>query len=75
MPDEVPREVEVTVWTGERAIPHHDEVWSAWLHGSVAAIRSAGRLLLIVPVAVLTPATVALALRLYRLGEVTVLED
>jgi hypothetical protein len=66
--------VEVAPWTGDPTIAYHDEVWAAWLHGSVAAIHNAGRLLLVVPVAVLTPAAVALALRLYDVGSVTVLD-
>jgi hypothetical protein len=66
--------VVVAPWTGGPAIAYHDEVWSAWLHGSVAAIHNAGRLLLVVPVAALTPAAVALALRLYDVGSVTVLD-
>jgi hypothetical protein len=66
--------VEVAPWTGGPAISYHDEVWSAWLHGSVAAIHNAGRLLLVVPVAVLTPAVIALALRLYDVGSVRVLD-
>jgi hypothetical protein len=70
----VPEQVEVATWTGGPAVAYHDEVWAAWLHGSVAAIHIAGRLLLVVPVAVLTPAAVALALRLYRVGSITVLD-
>jgi hypothetical protein len=66
--------VEVAAWTGGPAISYHDEVWSTWLHGSVAAIHNAGRLLLVVPVAVLTPAVIALALRLYDVGSVRVLD-
>jgi hypothetical protein len=52
-----------------------DEVWSVWLHGSVAAVHDAGRLVLLVPVAILTPAVVALALRLHAVGSVRVLDD
>jgi hypothetical protein len=66
--------VVVTPWTGHPALRYHDEVWSAWLHGSVAAIHNAGRLLLVVPVAVLTPATISLALRLYEVGSVELLD-
>ena len=33
--------VVVAPWTGGPAIRYHDEVWSAWLHGSVAAIHNA----------------------------------
>lgn len=69
-----PQGVEVAPWTGDPVVHYHDEVWSAWLHGSVAAIHQAGLLLLVVPVAVLTPAAVALALRLYKVGSVTVLD-
>lgn len=69
-----PQGVEVAPWTGDPVVSYHDEVWSAWLHGSVAAVHNAGRLLLVVPVAVLTPAAVALALRLYKVGSVTVLD-
>lgn len=64
----------VAPWTGAPLIPHHDEVWSAWLHGSVAAIHNAGRLLLVVPVTALTPAAISLALRLYDVGSVTLLD-
>jgi hypothetical protein len=66
--------VEVTPWTRDPALLYHDEVWTAWLHGSVAAIHNAGRLLLVVPVAVLTPAAITLALRLYQVGAVTLLD-
>ena len=66
--------VVVAPWTGPPAIRYHDEVWSAWLHGSVAAIHNAGRLLLVVPVSALTPAAIALALRLYDVGSVTILD-
>ena len=65
--------VVVAPWTGPPAIRYHDEVWSAWLHGSVAAIHNAGRLLLVVPVAALNPSVVALARRLYDVGSVTIL--
>lgn len=67
-------QVEVASWERDPAVPFHDEVWSAWLHGTVAAVHDAGRLLLVVPVAVLTPAAIALALRLYRVGSFTVLD-
>jgi hypothetical protein len=66
--------VVVAPWTGGPAIRYHDEVWSAWLHGSVAAIHNAGRLLLVVPVSALTPAAISLALRLYDVGSVTILD-
>lgn len=66
--------VEVATWERDPAVAYHDEVWSAWLHGTVAAVHDAGRLLLVVPVAVLTPAAIALALRLYRVGSFTVLD-
>jgi len=66
--------VVVAPWTGGPAIRYHDEVWSAWLHGSVAAIHNAGRVLLVVPVCELTPAAVSLAMRLYDVGSVTVLD-
>lgn len=69
-----PGGVDVATWEGEAALRYHDEVWSAWLHGTVAAVHDAGRLLLVVPVAILTPAAVALALRLYSVGSVTVLD-
>lgn len=65
---------EVAGWQGDPVVGFHDEVWSAWLHGSVAAVHDAGRLLLVVPLAVLTPAAIALALRLYRVGSFTVLD-
>lgn len=66
--------VDVATWDGEVAVSYHDEVWAAWLHGTVAAVHDAGRLLLVVPVAILTPAAVALALRLYSVGSVVVLD-
>jgi hypothetical protein len=66
--------VDVATWDGDSTMGYHDEVWSAWLHGTVAAIHDAGRLLLLVPVAILTPAAVALALRLYKVGSVTLLD-
>ena len=66
--------VVVAPWTGGATIRYHDEIWSAWLHGTVAAIHNAGRLLLVVPVVALTPQVTSLALRLYRLGSVTVLD-
>ncbi len=66
-------EVDIATWDEDQAIGYHDEVWSAWLHGTVAAVHDAGRLLLLVPVAILTPAAVALALRLYKVGSVTLL--
>lgn len=66
--------VVVAPWTGGATIRYHDEIWSAWLHGTVAAIHNTGRLLLVVPVVALTPQVTSLALRLYRLGSVTVLD-
>lgn len=69
-----PGGVGVATWDGDAAISYHDEVWSAWLHGTVAAVHDAGKLLLLVPIAVLTPAAVALALRLYSVGSVRVLD-
>lgn len=66
--------VEVSGWDRDPAVTYHDEVWAAWLHGTVAAVHDAGRLLLVVPVAVLTPAAIALALRLYKVGSFTVLD-
>ena len=70
----VPDEVDVATWDGDAALSYHDEVWSAWLHGSVAAVHDAGLLLLVVPVAILTPAAIALALRLYSVGSFRVLD-
>jgi hypothetical protein len=69
-----PADVAVATWDRETALTYHDEVWSAWLHGKVAAVHEAGRLMLLVPVAILTPAAVALAMRLYSVGSVTVLD-
>ena len=69
-----PDAVDVATWDGDAAVSYHDEVWSAWLHGTVAAVHDAGKLLLVVPVAVLTPAAIALALRLYSVGSVKVLD-
>jgi hypothetical protein len=66
--------VVVAPWDGGASIPYRDEVWSAWLHGSVAAIQNAGRVLLVVPVSTLTPAAISLALRLYDVGSITFLE-
>ena len=67
-------QVDVATWDGAATAEYHDEVWSAWLHGRVAAVHDAGRLLLLVPVAILTPAAIALALRLYKVGSVTHLD-
>jgi hypothetical protein len=72
--DTIAKDVDVATWDGEEALTYHDEVWAAWLHGSVAAVHDAGRLLLLVPVAILTPAAIALALRLYKVGSFTVLD-
>lgn len=72
--DTIANDVDVATWDGDEALSYHDEVWSAWLHGSVAAVHNAGKLLLLVPVAILTPAAIALALRLYTVGSVTVLD-
>lgn len=72
--DTIANDVDVATWDGDEALTYHDEVWSAWLHGSVAAVHNAGKLLLLVPVAILTPAAIALALRLYNVGSVTVLD-
>ncbi len=72
--DTIANDVDVATWDGAEALTYHDEVWSAWLHGSVAAVHNAGRLMLLVPVAILTPAAIALALRLYTVGSVTVLD-
>lgn len=69
-----PDDIDVATWDDEHALSYHDEVWSAWLHGSVAAVHAAGRLLLLVPIAVLTPGAIALAVRLYTVGSVTVLD-
>lgn len=71
---EQPGDVDVATWDRDQALTYHDEVWSAWLHGTVAVVHDAGRLLLLVPVAILTPAAAALALRLYAVGSVTVLD-
>jgi hypothetical protein len=67
-------QVVVAPWTGGATIRYHDEILSAWLHGSVAAVHNAGRLLLVVPVTALTPAVIAFAHRLYDVGSVTVLD-
>lgn len=70
-----PGGVDVAVWDADdRLTPYHDDVWSAWLHGKVAAVHEAGKLVLLVPVAILTPAAVTLALRLYTVGSVTFLD-
>ena len=63
----------VAPWDCEHSVPYRDEVWSAWLHGSVAAIHNGGRVLLVVPVSTLTPAAISLALRLYDVGAITML--
>ncbi|MCW2784272.1 MAG: hypothetical protein JWP74_789 [Marmoricola sp.] len=68
-----PAVIDVATWDDLEARSYHDEVWSAWLHGSVAAVNDTGRVLLLVPVAILTPAVIAFALRLYEVGSVTVL--
>jgi hypothetical protein len=66
--------VVVAPWTGGATIRYHDQIWSAWLHGTVAAVHNAGRILLVVPVTALNPGVTALAMRLYRVGSVTVLD-
>ncbi|MET3962278.1 hypothetical protein ABIE44_002212 [Marmoricola sp. OAE513] len=67
--------VAVATWDGTEVLTsYHDEVWSAWLHGNVAAVHDAGRLLLLVPVENLTPAAIAFAMRLYEVGSVRVLD-
>lgn len=69
------RPVDVAAWDGDEIVSaYHDEVWSAWLHGSVAAVHDEDRLQLLVPVDLLTPAAVGLALRLYDVGSVTILD-
>jgi len=60
--------VAVASWEDDATAGYHDAAWTAWLHGSVGTLHRAGRVLLVVPMAVLTPAAVALALRLYSLG-------
>lgn len=72
--DTIDNGVDVRTWNGDEALTYHDDVWAAWLHGTVAAVHDAGRLLLLVPVAILTPAAIALALRLYQVGSFTVLD-
>lgn len=68
-------DVDVAPWDVDDALTgYHDDVWAAWLHGKVAAVHRSGHLLLLVPVAILTPAAVALAQRLYEVGSVTVLD-
>ncbi len=67
--------VDIATWDeNEATATYHDDVWSTWLHGGVAAVHDAGRLMLLVPVAILTPAAIALALRLYKVGSFTVLD-
>jgi hypothetical protein len=66
--------VVVAPWEGGATIRYHAEIWSAWLHGSVATVHNAGRVLLVVPVTTLTPPVVTLARRLYDVGSVTVLD-
>ena len=60
--------VTVASWDDDVTAGYHEAAWTAWLHGSVGTLNRAGRVLLVVPMAVLTPAAIALALRLYRVG-------
>lgn len=71
-----PEPVEVAAWTGDlqAEVRLRQDIWAAWLHGSVAAVHRAGRLLLVVPMAAVTPAARRLALRLYAVGAVVVLD-
>lgn len=66
--------VAVASWDEEATASYHDAAWTAWLHGTVAAINDAGRVLLVIPMTVLTPAAITLALRLYRCGAVARLD-
>lgn len=68
------QQVTVASWDDDATAGYHDAAWTAWLHGSVGTLNRAGRILLVVPMAVLTPAAIALALRLYQLGAVSRLD-
>lgn len=61
-------QLEVVGWHAAPVAAHRDRVWTAWLHGRVAAVRDADRLLLVVPMDDLPPTAVALALHLHHLG-------
>ena len=61
--------------TDTHATPAQQQAaWTAWLHGTVAAVRDGDRLVLLVPMRQPTPAAVALARRLHDVGTVTVLD-
>jgi hypothetical protein len=67
--------VEVVGWYAAPVASYHERAWSTWLHGKVAAVRTEERLLLVVPMATLTPAATALALHLFHLGSYDVLGE
>lgn len=62
------QQVDVVNWHAAPVSGHREQVWSAWLHGSVAAIRHEDRLLLVVPMDTVPPSAAALALRLHQVG-------
>lgn len=62
--------VAVASWDGDNTLAFHEEIWTAWLHGAVAAVHDADQLLLVVPVGEITPTVSALAMRLYQVGSV-----
>jgi len=74
MPAQEQHGVTVASWNDDATAGYHDAAWTAWLHGSVGTLNRAGRILLVVPMTVLTPAAIALALRLYNLGAVSRLD-
>lgn len=61
-------QVQVVDWHAAPVAAYREQVWSAWLHGSVATVRDGGRLLLVVPMDDLTPRAITLALHLHHLG-------
>lgn len=65
----------VTVTPADALPPsYRHRAWSVWLHGRVAAVLDDDGLRLLVPMPVPTPAAVDLALRLYAVGSVELLD-
>lgn len=58
----------------DQAPAYRRRAWDAWLHGRVGAVHGDEGLRLLVPMRVPTPAAVELALRLYAVGSVELLD-
>ncbi|HTW14353.1 MAG TPA: hypothetical protein VMF51_04430 [Nocardioides sp.] len=58
----------------DQAPAYRRGAWDAWLHGRVGAVHAGEGLRLLVPMAQPTPAAVDLALRLYAVGSVELLD-